>query len=309
VVLADPSHSGSITATYNTILQRAGWEEGWKILRRCFANARYFTNNSSRVPVDVSTGEAGAGMCIDFYGRYQVGAVTPGRLGYVDPPEGMTAITADPISILRGAPSRELANEFVLWLLTPQPQQLWQKQLGTDGGPEKFELRRVPIRSDLYEPDSKTAQRDQWVDPLKPYELARPLLPGVPNYFGTVAPITHAIAADVHHELVAAWTAIQEHPDHPRRQEMLRLFDQMPPALEVPWPEGHEQAYRENWRQYLADPEHPRHEPAAEALDRLVDRVADRSLSREQQLRRRLEWTEFFVGNYRQIVRIAQEGP
>src|SRR5690606_24705363 len=124
------AHSGSIAAAYNAIVMRLGWEEGWQTLRRIYANARYFTASATKVPVDVGSGEAAAGMCIDFYGRFQAGAVSAAgggsRVGYVDPPF-MTAINADPISIMRGTANRELANEFVVWLLSVQGQRLWQR--------------------------------------------------------------------------------------------------------------------------------------------------------------------------------------
>ena len=77
VALADPGHSGSISATFDTILKREGWTDGWITLRNAFANARYFATSSDRVPVDVSRGDAAVGMCIDFYGRYQTGMVAP----------------------------------------------------------------------------------------------------------------------------------------------------------------------------------------------------------------------------------------
>ena len=40
VALADPGHSGSISATFETILNREGWTQGWITLRNAFANER-----------------------------------------------------------------------------------------------------------------------------------------------------------------------------------------------------------------------------------------------------------------------------
>ncbi len=129
VALSDPAHSGSIAATYNIILRRKGWADGWHLLRRAFANARYFTSSSSQIPVDVSAGEAAAGMCIDFYGRFQAQAIGRNRVGYVDP-KHMTATTADPIAMLRSAPHRELARQFIMWVLSKDAQRLWQRRVG-----------------------------------------------------------------------------------------------------------------------------------------------------------------------------------
>jgi len=128
LALADPAHSGSIAVTLETILRRLGWEEGWAVLRRLHANARYFSSSATKVPVDVSAGEAAAGLCIDFFGRFQAGAVAnpdgSSRIGYVDPAY-MTAITADPISLLRGAPNEALAMAFIEWSLSRESQRFW----------------------------------------------------------------------------------------------------------------------------------------------------------------------------------------
>ena len=32
---------------------------------------RYFTDSGVKIPLDVATGEAAAGMCIDFFGRFE----------------------------------------------------------------------------------------------------------------------------------------------------------------------------------------------------------------------------------------------
>src|SRR6185369_4088714 len=110
LALADGRLSGSITTAYDSILNKEGWKNGWKMLREMSANARYFASAAPKPPIDVSQGEAAAGLAIDFYGRTQSQAVlAPGqdpadsRVGYVDP-KGATYIDADPVTILRGCP-------------------------------------------------------------------------------------------------------------------------------------------------------------------------------------------------------------
>ena len=132
VALADPRQSGSITTTFDSILNAYGWDDGWRILRELAANTRYFTSAATKPPLDVAAGEAMAGLAIDFYGRTQSQAVTaPGappessRVGYVDP-VGAVYIDADPASILRGGPNPELARRFIEFCLTEQAQSLWQ---------------------------------------------------------------------------------------------------------------------------------------------------------------------------------------
>lgn len=281
VAAADPSHSGSIAAAFNTVLRREGWTQGWGTLRRVFANARYFASSASRVPVDVSSGEAAAGLCIDFYGRTQAGAVaadgSPSRLGYADPVEAgrsMTATTADPITLLRGAPHREAAEQFIAWLLSPAGQRLWQAKPGTEGGPVREALRRQPIRKDLYTP----VGRSGWSDPeVDPFRAAAPMPAGTPDYFPLVSPVTHALGIDVHDGLVAAWNALQAMPnDHPRFDEAWALFDAMPEEL-TPAAPGDAAAVRV-------------------MTDALSARSADQRLADERR------WTRFFGDNYRTIV-------
>ncbi|MEX0886626.1 MAG: extracellular solute-binding protein [Phycisphaeraceae bacterium] len=297
IALADPSHSGSIAATYNIIIRRTGWNEGWRTMRQVFANARYFTSGASKVPVDVSKGEAAAGMCIDFYGRFQAGAVGGDRVGYVDP-AGMTAITADPVAILRGAPNRELADQFVNWMITREAQRLWQRRIDAPDGPERFELRRQPVRQDLYTP----AERAHWSDPeIAPFDEATPLPDAIPDFYGMVAPVTKAMAIDVHEHLVAAWAAIARTPDdHPDKARMIELFEAMPDDLVLHWPD---EGLAADWQAIVNDPDHPRHSEVERVLDEFSEHLS--SYRGDTLINARLRWTRFFRDNYREVVRLS----
>lgn len=311
VALADPGHSGSISATFETILKREGWTQGWITLRNAFANARYFATSADRVPVDVSRGDAAVGMCIDFYGRYQSGAVGDDRVGYADPVvdgQSMTATTADPITLLRGAPNAELARQFVAWLLTPDAQALWQRSLsdGTDElvRPKQFELRRQPLRADLY----TDASRASWVDKgLNPYPTAVPFPEGTPGYFSMVAPVTKAMASEIHHDLVAAWRAMNAaaQAGHPKLDEMRALFYAMPPELTLTWPD---RELADNWLAIQRDASHPRHSEVIEqlaAFDDQLGALSDRNDSSVIEANR-IKWRSFFQDNYRAVVELAK---
>jgi ABC-type Fe3+ transport system substrate-binding protein len=300
LALADPAHSGSLAQTYNTILRRGGWNEGWKQLRRIFANARYFTSGATKVPVDVSSGEAAAGMCIDFYGRYQAGAVGGNRVGYIDPPY-VTAVTADPISILRGAPQLELANEFVIWILSKDAQMLWQRSIGQPNGPVKFELRRQPIRRDLY----TESEMKHWVDQqIHPYDIASPFPDGTPNYYNFVAPVAHSMAIDIHEDLGKAWRVINDHPDHPQIAQLWELFDAMPQPLQLQWDSPELAA---NWMKIMQSDNDPRRKQVVDTITAHYKALATRWKDHDQQLKDRLDWTLFFRGNYRKIVAIGSD--
>jgi ABC-type Fe3+ transport system substrate-binding protein len=212
LALADPRMSGSVTTTYDSILNYHGWD-GWRILQAMSANARYFSNNASKIPVDVSQGEAAAGVSIDFYGRYQSQAVmregeTPQttRVGYIDPP-GVTYIDADPISKLLGAPNDEIADRFIRFVLSEQGQALWQFRATGRGapedqlGPRQYELRRMPVLREMYE------RRDLFVDSeIDPFQTA--METASRGWRSAVAPMMAAFSCDIHRDQVRAWTAL-----------------------------------------------------------------------------------------------------
>ncbi len=179
IALADPRQSGSITTTFDSILGNEGWEKGWRTLRAMSGNTRYFTNSSTKPPIDVSQGEAAAGLAIDFYGRGQAQVIKDSgggdRVGYADP-AGAVYIDADPVSIINGGPDYELAMRFVRFCLTDEAQALWQfrkddpdNPLGPDGnpmGPKWHELRRMPVKRSMYE-----QYYDSFVDQVDPFEI------------------------------------------------------------------------------------------------------------------------------------------
>ncbi|MFG0244000.1 MAG: ABC transporter substrate-binding protein [Phycisphaerales bacterium JB054] len=223
VALADPRQSGSITTSMDAILSGFGWDEGWRTLRAAAANTRYFTNSSTKPPIDVSQGEAAAGLAIDFYGRSQSQVVMrPGqtpetaRVGYVDPP-GEVSIDADPVSIIRGGPNPELARRFVEFTLSDEGQSLWNLHAtnspqgqsnpstseGVQLGPRRFELRRMPIRRSFYERYS-----DYLIDRVDPFTAASDTPPA--GWRSAIGLMMGAFAVDNHHTIREAWLALRE---------------------------------------------------------------------------------------------------
>lgn len=210
VALADPRLSGSVATTYESVLYSYGWEQGWRTLRAMCGNARYFSNTSQKVPLDVSQGQAAVGTAIDFYGRFQSQSILRGgespeqsRVGYVDPP-GETLIDPDPVSILRAGPQPEIARRFVEFLMSEEGQALWnfrRRESEQALGPESFELRRLPIRRIMFEKHS-----DSMIDRVDPYAIASK----APNkgWRSAIGLMIGAFAIDLHEEQTAAWKAI-----------------------------------------------------------------------------------------------------
>jgi ABC-type Fe3+ transport system substrate-binding protein len=178
LALADPSKSGSALKAFEMLIQEQlslahqesgdkepprplddpavarGWVTAMRLIQRIAANARYFSDAASSIPVDVAMGNAAAGMCLDSYGKFEsevtddIGA--RGRMGFVLPRSG-TSVGADSIGILRGAPHPELAAEFVEFVLSEAGQKLWSFRRGAPGGPERRALHRLPILPALYD--------------------------------------------------------------------------------------------------------------------------------------------------------------
>lgn len=240
VALCDPTKSGSMATAFENLiqqqmhlrldaLQRAhggrmtkaieaqavseGWAAGMQMIRLIGANARYFTDSSQKPPLDVAAGNCAAGICIDFYGRYEAEAVRrrddSGRLVFVTP-RGGTVSSVDPIGILRGAPHREVAEAFIEYTLTMEGQKLWNFKTGTPGGPVQFALRRLPVRKDFYaQREWRPFRSDPDADPYADTGgglVYEPAWTG--SLFREMAFTIRVMCLDTHQELVEAWRAI-----------------------------------------------------------------------------------------------------
>ncbi len=264
-----------------------GWLRGIRLVQLISANARYFTDSSSKIPIDVSMGNAAAGLVIDFYGRFQSeNSRAPDgspRMFYVTPVGG-SSISADPISLIRGAEHRELAVRFITFVLSTEGQKLWNYMPGTPGGPAKFALRRLPIRRDFYPSTNRLHQAayeqhsKHTVDPLgdsavNPYELAglftyRSRWTG--RHFTVHRHLIRVMCLDAGDELRSAWRAIIENGGpsaHPEAMEAMGRMPDRPEPLD--------------WKSAASVPK--RHD----SMDYMR------------------EWTLFFRENYREAERLA----
>ncbi len=218
LALADPTQSSVATKAIEMLIQQqmseaagektSGWIRGLQLIQRISANARYFTDSSSKVPGDVELGDAAAGMTIDFYGRFQSEAVRrpdgSSRMRYVTP-RGGSSVSVDPIALLRGAPHPALAREFIEFVLSLDGQKLWNWKIGTPGGPQKYALRRLPIRRELYAPEFAKLRSDP---DEQPYEQAGAFVyheAWTGALFRAISFIVRAMCIDPHDELRDAW--------------------------------------------------------------------------------------------------------
>lgn len=242
----------TVPAEYQRALER-GWENGVRLVQKIGANARYFTDSAGKVPIDVSMGAAAAGIAIDFYGRFQAQSVKSKdgreRMGFVAPPGG-TGVSCDPISLLRGAPNRQVAVRFIEFVLSEDGQKLWTYRPGTPGGPLKYALRRIPIRRTFYpseDPEIQAAHElhrqyaaDDLADPsINPYALAtqftyRPRWTSA--HFGVHRDLIRAMCLNASVELQDAWKAIIERGGPERNRAALERLGRLPDFPEaVTW--------------------------------------------------------------------------
>jgi ABC-type Fe3+ transport system substrate-binding protein len=236
VALCDPTKSSSIAKAFENMIQqkmqqrlaalrkaepnlptkelearavREGWLAGLQMLLQMGANARYFTDSSQKPPIDVSQGNSAVGVCIDFYGRYQAEAAQrhggSDRLKFLTPSGGSVS-SVDPIALMRGAPHREVAEAFIEYTLSMEGQKLWNFKVGTPGGPERFALRRLPVRRDYYrEKDWSQYRSDPDALPFDEKEqlIYRP--EWTTGIFREMAFVIRVMCLDTHLELVEAW--------------------------------------------------------------------------------------------------------
>ena len=198
-------------AALDAAATRDGWIEAMRLLRRLGGNARYFSDQSTKIALDVSAGDAAVGMCIDYYGRFQAEAAAtfgrPGSVGFVTA-RGETSINPDPIAVLRGAPNRALAIEFIEFVLSDEGQKLWSFRHGTPGGPERYTLRRLPIVPHLYDPqfDAYRADPDD-----RPYVQEREFVyhrDWTGPLYGAIAFVVRVMCVEPERELQEAYAAL-----------------------------------------------------------------------------------------------------
>ena len=255
VCMVNPSQSGAVLTTFESIVQHVGWQPGLAILRRAAANARNFAPSGTRGPIDVSSGDAAMAVAIDFYGRYQAQVIADAakargetrdmdRVQFVTP-KGQSTVDADPVGMLRNPPHRQAAERFVQYLLSAEAQRLWQLPVGAPGGPHRYQLRRLPVMRSLY-----ASEGGNFVDKVDPYaDAVAPAYPN-PDMRPFIPVLFNAMAMDCHESLRGAWACIAAHPAYPKGalgvvtaadvsdpelRSWLERFDAWP---EVPTPTG-----------------------------------------------------------------------
>lgn len=237
VAVTDPVGSGTFTMTFEIIIQQQmqnvlrdlldeglpdneetrkkaiyeGWTKGMQLIQLISANARYFTDAATKPVLDVAAGNCAVGLSIDYYGLFQEEnlKVRSGSDRFVFVmPRGGSAVSPDPISLLKGAPHAALASDFIEYVLSLEGQKLWDFKVGAPGGPVRYALSREPIRKELYGPEYLQYRQNP---ELNLYKDAADFIYH-PEWTGHLLKelrfVIKAAFVDVHQSLVNAWKAI-----------------------------------------------------------------------------------------------------
>jgi ABC-type glycerol-3-phosphate transport system substrate-binding protein len=134
--------------------------------------------------------------------------------------------SVDPVALLRGAKHKEVAIAFIEYVLSMDGQKLWNFQAGAPGGPERFALRRLPVRRDFYARDDWSKLRS---DPeAQPFEQTEQLIyrnEWTGAIFREMAFVIRIMCQDTHGELTRAWRAINEAAPAARAEALAALAD------------------------------------------------------------------------------------
>ena len=205
VGVGDPRNSGTMNVMFEAFLQAYGWEKGWRTLTQIGGNARRFDRLSSSTAKDVTLGETAYAFAIDFYGFSQITVAGRTNMTFALP-QDFTAINADGMCLLKGAPNLSVAQRFFDFVLGEAGQKLWYLRRGEPGGPTQFSIERMPVRPDLYQ-----RFREQSNIEFSPFDLKQSFIYKAKlgrDRREVVAALVGALMVDTHTELQAAWQAI-----------------------------------------------------------------------------------------------------
>lgn len=244
LAIADPSKSGSANKCFEIILQQCmaeaekvpgktwqdGWDDGLNLIKRIIANASIITDSAGKVTRDVASGNAAAGMAIDTYGlteqewnTLQFG--TPHFL-YITP-KGGTAVSPDPVQMLRGAPNKQAARAFIEFMLS-DGQKIFCYKAGAPGGPKQYALRRPPVLKELYKPQYRQFRSDPDYNPYASGAdfTYRPERTG--RYYNLLRIMIRVLMLDCQEELQTAWAAIIKAGGPDKVPEAMKEFNSLP---------------------------------------------------------------------------------
>ena len=146
---ADPRKSGTNRFMYELILQRYGWEDGWRIIYKISSNVKSFSVHSSQSPKDVASGEIAVALLVDSYAQETIRKYGGEKIGY-NVPLDTYSFFGDPVAKLVTVKEPELADQFIEFILSEEGQAILSLKVGAPLGPSQYELTRLPVYKSIY---------------------------------------------------------------------------------------------------------------------------------------------------------------
>jgi ABC-type Fe3+ transport system substrate-binding protein len=202
----DPRMTGSVHMVYEIILQSQGWDRGMRTLMKMGANTHAFIRDSGTLARDVDLGEVATAGCFDG-NALSAERRFPEMMTYSLPP-GETAINADAIAVLKGAPHRGLAQAFVEFTLSEAGQRVFCLQPGQPGGPRRYALCRLSSLPALYEEFPPAARSTGATNPFTVKNTVRYDNARGGRRWNVLNDLYGAWIVDAHPDLKEAWRAI-----------------------------------------------------------------------------------------------------
>jgi ABC-type Fe3+ transport system substrate-binding protein len=205
IAMADPMVSEIDRDGIVRMFQQFGYVSGWRGTVMALANSPRLYANRDEALALVETGKALAAIAADYEGR-ALEAKTAGAVKYADMPQG-TSITTAVTSVLAAAADRELATDFLRYVLSTEGQSLWCVPL------ELREPHGVTLYHHAIAPRIYEQHGDQLTVKQNPFETKYALKPDLENdplmgaFWGAYA---HAVTGENHAKLHELWHLIVE---------------------------------------------------------------------------------------------------
>mgnify|MGYP003797422843 FL=1 len=144
-------------------------------------------------------------------------------------PTAASTVSADPVGLLRGAPNPELAKIFIDFLLGQEAQRLWNYKQGSPGGPQKYSLHRLPVRSDVYSAEDRKHMNAPEADPFELADSFQYRGAWTGPLFDLMRSFIRVMLIDCEEELRLAWREICANPDSQSDgSPAMRAFNELP---------------------------------------------------------------------------------
>ncbi|HWA14535.1 MAG TPA: extracellular solute-binding protein [Burkholderiales bacterium] len=136
ILLPVPSKVGFAPLMYEILLQKLGWEAGWKVIAEAAANSVLFVPGGAFITDRIGAGEEDVGVTIDFFAKSAIANGAPMTFVYPD----VIGFSPAHVAILASAPHPDEAHRYVEFLLSEEGQRILAHP----------DIRKLPVRPSAY---------------------------------------------------------------------------------------------------------------------------------------------------------------